>query len=216
MDQVRTIMESEMCKRQIEAVATILQDRSRGEQDRVSVDAVQEPNIVKVLYVGPFVLDEELHARAKRWKSRLESAYPRLRLEIDMKVADPPFHTDDIDCKGYWLKPEGREYAARVKSLKKQLNSALVVMMEIVNKERPRMLIGEGQGGTLVAMSSFPLILERACRDRAVTSQQMWTYRQAWSGVNLITVMNPCIRPTSNNAQVEPFEFLRDAFPFME
>ena len=114
MDQVRTIMESEMCRRQIEAVATILQDRSRSEQDRVSVDAVQVPNVVKVLYVGPFVLDEELHARAKKWKSRLESAYPRLRLEIDMKVADPPFHTDDIDCKGYWLKPEGREYLSLI------------------------------------------------------------------------------------------------------
>ena len=96
------------------------------------------------------------------------------------------------------------------------MSQALVTMMEVINKVRPRVLIGEGQGGTLVAMSSFPLILERACRDRAVTGQQMWTYRQAWSGVTLITVKNPSILPTSNHNQGATFEFLRDSFPQIE
>ena len=67
----------------------------------------------------------------------------------------------------------------------------------------------------MVAMSTFPMILERACRDRAVTQQQMQTFRQAWSGVTAILVVDPTVLPTINHRQSIPIEFLKDAFPTM-
>eukprot|EP00973_Karenia_brevis_P044578 6175811-Karenia_brevis.AAC.1 len=63
-----------------------------------------------------------------------------------MYVADPPFQTDDIDCK---------------------VSSALVTLLNAVERVRPRLILGQGQGGTVAAAATFPLILERACRDRA-------------------------------------------------
>ena len=65
-------------------------------------------------------------------------------------------------------------------------------------------------------MSSFPVILERSCRDRAVTQIWMQTFPQAWSGVASVLVVDPTILPTSNNLRKIPFELLKDAFPQME
>ena len=64
-------------------------------------------------------------------------------------------------------------------------------------------------------MSTFPVILERACRDRAVTQHQMQTFRQAWSGVTSLLIIDPTILPTSNNLRSIPFELLKDSFPNM-
>eukprot|EP00973_Karenia_brevis_P043606 6041914-Karenia_brevis.AAC.1 len=96
-----------------------------------------------------------------------------------MYVADPPFQTDDIDCKGYWLKPDAKEHRQRVKKLKSQVSSALVTLLNAVERVRPRLIAGQSQGGTIAAAATFPLILERACRDRAVTQHNMYTFRQA-------------------------------------
>ena len=85
------------------------------------------------------------------------------------------------NVEGIGLSPKVRTLTERVKSLRKQLATALIWLMQEIEKHRPRVVIGEGQGGVVVGMSSFPIILERACRDRAVTQQQMATYRQAWS-----------------------------------
>ena len=66
-----------------------------------------------------------------------------------------------------------------------------------------------------MAMSTFPIILERACRDRAVTQHHMYTFRQAWSGVTSILVVDPIILPVTNNRKTAPFEQLEKAFPNM-
>eukprot|EP00973_Karenia_brevis_P081153 11253280-Karenia_brevis.AAC.1 len=98
-----------------------------------------------------------------------------------MYVADPPFQTDDIDCKGYWLEPDAKEHKEWVKKLKSQVCSALVALLNAVERVGPRLIVGQGQGGAIRAAATFPLIFERACRDRAVTQHQMYTFRQAWS-----------------------------------
>eukprot|EP00973_Karenia_brevis_P093153 12415897-Karenia_brevis.AAC.1 len=55
------------------------------------------------LFVGPLVLDFVLHKLAEWRRLKLEEEYG---VVIQMYVADPPFQTDDIECKGYWLKPD--------------------------------------------------------------------------------------------------------------
>ena len=65
------------------------------------------------------------------------------------------------------------------------------------------------------ALLSFPTILERACRDRAITQDQMATFRVAYSEVSAILVLDPVILPTSNNSRAAPLAMLKDAFPAM-
>ena len=103
----------------------------------------------------------------------------------------------------------------RAKKLRSQVNAALIVLLQTLERVRPRLVIGEGQGGVVVGMSTFPAILERACRDRAVTQQQMVTFRQALSGVTGFLVIDPVILPTSNNRRTIPLELLKDSFPAM-
>ena len=64
-------------------------------------------------------------------------------------------------------------------------------------------------------MSSFLVIMERACRDRAVTQKQMQGFRTAWSGVASLLIVDPVILPTSNNVKSLPFLMLKTAFPSM-
>jgi hypothetical protein len=150
--------------------------------------------IIRALFVGPFVLDSVLQSRAVQWKEQLEEEYG---IVVDMRIAKTPFQTDDIDCKGFWLKPDARDYGQRVKKLKSQVSSALVILLTEVERVRPRIIVGERQGGVVAAMSTFPIILERSCRDRAVTEHQMQTFRQAWSGITSVLVIDP----TSKNLQ---------------
>ena len=65
-------------------------------------------------------------------------------------------------------------------------------------------------------MLSFPCIVERACRDRAVTLHQMRQFRMAWAGVVGLVVVDPVIMPVSNNVQSSTFEQIRLAFPAVE
>ena len=185
----------------IEAVAKIMEHRR--ESGPASVPIVMPKPEVKALFVGPLVLDTVLHRKATQWEERLAAEYG---VEVDMHVADPPFQTDDIECKGYWLKPDARTYEQRVKKLKSQVSSALIVLLTEIERVRPRIIVGEGQGGVVAAMSTFPVVLERACRDREVTQHQMQTFRRAWSGITSILIIDPTILPTSNNLKSIPFE----------
>ena len=44
----------------------------------------------------------------------------------------------------------------------------------------------------------------------------MQTFRQAWSGVAAVLIIDPTILPASNNVQNLPFEMLKEAFPAMD
>ena len=45
-----------------------------------------------------------------------------------MQIAHPPFETDDLEVKGYWLKPDGHTHDKRVKKLKSEVGSALITL----------------------------------------------------------------------------------------
>ena len=161
----------------VDSVAAVLEKRK---SEDVSVPATLPRVKISALFVGPFALETVVAKKAVEWTHKLETAY---EVEVDMHIATPPYQTDDIERKGYWLKPDGHTPEKRVKSLKSQTNGALIVFLQEVERTRPRLIIGLGQGSVVVGVGSFPVILERACRDRAVTQQQMESFRTAWFGV---------------------------------
>ena len=67
--------------------------------DSATVPAVLPRPSITVLYVGPFVFDQVLERKAARWKEKLAETYA---IEVEMCVAELPFQTDDLECKGYW------------------------------------------------------------------------------------------------------------------
>jgi hypothetical protein len=91
-----------------------------------------------------------------------------------------------------------------------------VELLSQIHKHQPRILIGNGQGAFLAAMATFPIILEKACRDRAVGMTQMVQFRKAWSAVTAIIMIDPVIMPASNNVKSIPFEFMKSAYPETE
>ena len=60
-------------------------------------DSLPSPAI-NVLYVGPFVLDTVLAPKAATWRSTLQTQFGA---QIEMVIANPPFHVDDIECQGF-------------------------------------------------------------------------------------------------------------------
>jgi len=206
----------------IDEVAAIMQKRDKSvaqleyEADGMADEVTATPQEVRphlvALFVGPFAFDWIVERMACQKKLELELEY---HIRIDMKIATPPFHTDDLEAKGWWLKPDGHTEEKRAVKLKSQVTGGLVVFLTEIEKYRPRLVIGVGQGGVVVAMSSFPVMSERACRDRAVTQHQMETFRQAWAGVTSLLVVDLTILPTSNNLKSLPFDLLRTACPMM-
>ena len=73
---------------------------------------------------------------------------------LDMVTATPPFDVENaIEDVQYWIKPDGRTPEQRAKKLRSEICSALITLMGYINDVRPRLLVGLGQGGIVVAMS---------------------------------------------------------------
>ncbi len=127
----------------------------------VNVNVLVRPPVIKALFIGPYALERVVQEKADYWRDTIQEFYG---VEVVMSVATPPFETDDLDARGYWLNPQGRDHARRVRRLKSEINKALVSFLGEVEKYRPRLIVGLGQGAVVTAMSSFPVVLERACR----------------------------------------------------
>ena len=97
--------------------------------------------------------------------------------------------------------------------LKIDQEPAMTSVQTAVQEIRPRLIVGHKQGGTVLALSSFPLILERTCRDRAITQLQLCQFREAWAGVASLLVVDPII--SSSMQGDASWETLAKAFPQM-
>ena len=117
-------------------------------------------------------------------------------MDFDCQVLDPPCASeDDIDCRGFWLRPMARQSAQQVKLLRKQSFASLIVVLEGVARWQPDLLLGYGQGGTIAALASMPMVLEAACRSRVTPTDSMEDYRRSWSGVRAVVAVNPLLLP---------------------
>ena len=66
------------------------------------------------------------------------------------------------------------------------------------------------QGGVVVALAGLPLLLETACRLRAIPQTELSEFRRGWAGVQALVAVNPSILPSP---QYTDMEFLGAALP---
>ena len=83
--------------------------------------------------------------------------------------------------------------------------AGLECMLSDVEKHRPRVIVGLGQGAIIAALACLPVILEKACRERAMSSITQKTYRRAWSGVTAIVVVDPLVLPSTDRVRAVDF-----------
>ena len=87
----------------VDNLAKLIEGRAMS--DAATVGIKEHRTAITALFVGPFVLDSVLHRKAQHWKEVLEEEFA---IDLTMCIADPPFQMDDdLECKGYWLKPDG-------------------------------------------------------------------------------------------------------------
>ena len=94
----------------VDSVSATYEQRKRGVTEFLDQEVE-----VSALFMGPFALDHLVQEKADYWRARLEEEYS---LRLNLKVALPPFQTEDLDCKGFWLNPQGKTYEKRVKNLR--------------------------------------------------------------------------------------------------
>jgi hypothetical protein len=80
-----------------------------------------------------------------------------------------------------------RKDEERRKLLRKQVFNGLVTMLVVIGRERRQLVLGLELGRTGCALASLPLVIETACRARAVPPDELKTIRQAWGGVRGLT-----------------------------
>ena len=162
---------------------------------------------LRVLYLGPFVLGEELNASARAWEKRLAAD---LGYKVALVVGDSTFSEIDLAGNAWWFRPVARKYEDQVKKMRTQGLAALVHLLGLVSKHRPRVVVGMPQGGAVVALAGFPLLLETACRLRATPHTELAEFRRGWAGVQALVVVNPSVMPSPHFTDIE---FLGQAFP---
>ena len=108
-----------------------------GAMDVATVAVEDSAPRINALFVRPFALETEVHRKAAFWEANVAIQYG---VALKMQIADPPFQTDDLGVKWYWLKPDGHTHDNRVKKLKSEVSSALITLLGEVEKFRPRVL----------------------------------------------------------------------------
>ncbi len=204
---------AEIHERRVDSVMAMMASVGPPEETSNLSARVDKPQR-KAILLGPFALEVEVTRRARAWQTRLEE---HLGVEIQMQIATPPYEMDnDVECKGYWVRPVHAKHDEKLKVLRKQIYARLVEFLTQAERCRPRLCVGLGQGGLIIAMSTFPVILEKSYRARAVTQSQTRTCREAWSGVAALLVIDPVILPANNNTKAATFQILSDARPEMD
>ena len=100
----------------------------------------------RVLFLGPLV-----KAMSVAWAKRLAA---EIGAELHCTLLDPPFaNEDDLECRGYWLRPVARKPEERVRLLRKHAFTGLVALLSGI-------VMGYGQGGLVVGLAAVPLVLE--------------------------------------------------------
>ena len=133
----------------IEDRVSRLQDdhQLRLAEDRVSGNVVRTPRVdVRVLYVGNFEDEINLKQHAEQARIWLERSY---NVKVELSIAEPPFIADHdlLSSRGYWLNPAAKTHEMRRKKLRSQISVSLVALLTEVEKFRPRIIVGDGQGG---------------------------------------------------------------------
>ena len=130
-------------------------------------------------------------------------------MQVRMLRGDPGFDREgDIDGQAFWMRPVAHKPEDRRKLLRKQLFSSLILALGYVVRFQARIILGVGQGAVIAGLLSLPLVSEAACRARIVTSEEMRAFRQAWSQVSGILIVDPVLMP-SRSENLE----LRQALP---
>ena len=58
---------------------------------------------INALFVGPSAHETEVLRKSIIWEANIARQYG---VALKMQIAHPPFETDDLEVKGYWLKPD--------------------------------------------------------------------------------------------------------------
>jgi hypothetical protein len=135
---------------------------------------------LRVLFVGPYALSDELEETSRQWSGKLTKS---LGCRVNLVVGDPTYSEMDIDCRGFWFQPHARRLEDQATKLRTQILAGEIHLLGLVSKHRPRVILGVQQGGVISALAGMPLLLETACRLRAVPQSELAEFRRAWAGV---------------------------------
>ena len=72
---------------------------------------------LRVLYLGPFVLGEDLNASARAWEKRLTAD---LGYKVALIVGDSTFSEVDLDGNAWWFRPVAKKYDDQVRKMRTQ------------------------------------------------------------------------------------------------
>ncbi len=162
---------------------------------------------LRVLFLGPFALTEEVAELSRNWSRRLTSG---LGWPVYLVVGDPTYSEMDVECRGFWFKPHAKKREDQVRKLRTQILAGEIHLLGLISKHRPRVVIGVQQSGIVTALAGLPLLLETACRLRAVPHSELAEFRRGWAGVQALLSVNPSVTPSTI---VTSMEFLEQAIP---
>ena len=132
-----------------------------------------------------------LGARHEHWRQAFQNALPEYHTVVSM--VQGPFEDDD----GNRAHIEGRSgHLAKHKlmlEIKKDLLTAVATLARQVAHLSADVIVGEGQGGLVLAAYSRPLVLEVALQARNVQRQEAQSIAEGWAGVKVCILARPRI-----------------------
>ena len=153
----------------------------------------------KILFLGSWAQEAEVISTAKAWIRRLAAL---IGMDFDCQIAEPPFTTEDLDCRGFWFNIPAQTEEKRVKMLRKQIYTGLSAMLQHATRWKPDLIVGYGQGGLLAALAALPLVVEAACRTRVTPMEVMREYRETWAVIRGVVAICPLIMPQRTSKEM--------------
>ena len=147
----------------------------------VGIDSPTAPvgGELKVLFLAPFATTSVAKEESAHWSRKLSKS---LGYKVHIAVGDPTYSELDLECKGFWFRPHAKKLEDQVRKFRTQAFSAVVNLLGLAAKHRPQLILGVQQGGLVAALAGFPLLMETACRLRAVPQSELAEFRRGWAG----------------------------------
>ena len=142
----------------------------------------------EVLFLSQWASEEAVLENARGWVKRLPSL---LGMDLVCRVTEPTFASDDLDCKGFWLRPAGRSDDQWWNALRKHaLTSISAALAEVVlwtpdlihSRSGPRCSYRACSDYALGARGGLPDESDVARSDEGLITGVRWLTQRHWSG----------------------------------
>ena len=151
-----------------------------------------------ILYLPPPSTTEVMKKHREEASDTVKKGF---KTDFRVHVLEPPERCSDTDiCT--WINATSKSQTDLIKKVRKRTLFSLVYVLSEAVRWRPHLNLGTGQFGMIALLLGQPLLVEWACRHRAVSGNAVCSFRNTLTMVQGLVGIDPCVARDRTTAEL--------------